>query len=236
MLHLSHNVNVILHPHAFKIGQGQIADPEQRAEFDNFLRQCNSGMFLFDIGAHYGLFSLAAAQLGAKAVAVEPSSSAIRIMIRQIVMNHLTDKIRPVQAAASDLPGVLQVLDSGVFSDGYMKFVRGRPMRELTEVPAVSIDKIAAEYGAPTHIKIDVEGHESAVLRGGRETLTRFSPKLFLELHSHMLRTDGLDPEAALDELDSLGYETFGLDGSPIDRAKILQKPLIRIAANRIAK
>ena len=236
-LRLSHNVNVILHPHAFKIGQrGQIADPEQRAEFDNFIRQCNSGMFLFDIGAHYGLFSLAAAQLGAKAVAVEPSSSAIRIMIRQIAMNHLTDKIRPVQAAASDLPGVLRVLDSGVFSDGYMKFVRERPMRELTEVPAVSIDKIAAEYGAPTHIKIDVEGHEAAVLRGGRETLTRFSPKLFLELHSHMLMTDGLDPEAALDELDSLGYETFALDGSPIDRTKILQEPLMRIAANRIAK
>jgi hypothetical protein len=144
-LRLSHNVNVILHPHAFKIGQrGQITDPEQRAEFDNFISQCDSRMFLFDIGAHYGLFSLAAAQLGAKAVAVELSSSAIRIMIRQIAMNHLTDRIRPVQAAASDLPGVLQVLDSGVFSDGYMKFVRERPMRELTEVPAISIDKIAA--------------------------------------------------------------------------------------------
>ena len=157
-------------------------------------------------------------------------------MIRQIAMNHLTDKIRPVQAAASDLPGVLQVLDSGVFSDGYMKFVRGRPTHELTEVPAVSIDKIAAEYGAPTHIKIDVEGHEAAVLRGGRETLTRFSPKLFLELHSQMLTTDGLDPRAALDELDDLEYKTFALDGSPIDRTTILRKPLMRITANRIAK
>jgi FkbM family methyltransferase len=236
-LRLSDNVNVILHPHAFKIGQrGQIADPEQRAEFDNFIRQCDNQMFLFDIGAHYGLFSLAAAQLGAKAVAVEPSSSAIRIMIRQIALNDLTDKIRPVQAAASDLPGVLRVLDSGVFSDGYMKFVRERPIRELTEVPAVSIDKIASEYGAPTHIKIDVEGHEAAVLRGGRDTLTRFSPKLFLELHNHMITTDGLDPRAALHELDGLGYETFALDGSPIDRTKILQEPLVRITANRIAK
>jgi FkbM family methyltransferase len=236
-LRLSHNVNVILHPHAFKIGQrGQIADPEQRAEFDNFIRQCDSQMFLFDIGAHYGLFSLAAAQLGAKAVAVEPSSSAIRVMIRQIALNDLTDKIRPVQAAASDMPGLLRVLDSGVFSDGYMKFVRERPIRELTEVPAVSIDKIAAEYGVPTHIKIDVEGHEAAVLRGGRDTLTRFSPKLFLELHSHMITTDGLDPRAALDELDGLGYETFALDGSPIDRTRILEKPLMRITANRTAK
>ena len=157
-------------------------------------------------------------------------------MIRQIALNDLTDKIRPVQAAASDMPGVLRVLDSGVFSDGYMKFVRERPIRELTEVPAVSIDTIAAEYGAPTHVKIDVEGHEAAVLRGGRETLTRFSPKLFLELHNHMITTDGLDPRAALDELDGLGYETFALDGSPIDRTRILQEPLIRIAANRIAK
>src|ERR1700682_2177624 len=121
-------------------------------------------------------------------------------MIRQIALNDLTDKIRPVQAAASDLPGVLRVLNSGVFSDGYMKVVRERPIRELTEVPAVSIDKIAAEYGVPTHIKIDVEGHDAAVLRGGRETLARFSPKLFLELHSHIIMKAGLDARAALGE------------------------------------
>jgi FkbM family methyltransferase len=236
-LRLSQDVNLILHPYAFKVGQrAQIADPEQSAEFNNFIRRCDSQMFLFDIGAHYGLFSLAAAQLGAKAVAVEPSSSAICIMIRQIALNDLTDKIRPIQAAASDLPGVLPVLNSGVFSDGYMKFVRERPVSELTEVRAVNIDKIAAEFGAPTHIKIDVEGHEAAVLRGGRETLTRFSPKLFLELHSQMITTDGLDPRAALDELDGLGYETFALDGSPIDRTTILRKPLMRITANRIVK
>jgi hypothetical protein len=36
-LRLSHNVNVILHPHAFKIGRGQIEDPKQRAQFDNFI-------------------------------------------------------------------------------------------------------------------------------------------------------------------------------------------------------
>jgi FkbM family methyltransferase len=236
-LRLSENVNLVLHPYAFKVSQrAQIADPEQSAEFNNFIRGCDRQMFLFDIGAHYGLFSLAAAQLGAKAVAVEPSSSAIRIMIRQIALNDLTDRIRPVQAAVSDLPGVLRVLNSGVFSDGYMKFVRGRPVRELTEVRAVSIDKIATEFGAPTHIKIDVEGHEAAVLRGGRETLTRFSPKLFLELHSQMLTTDGLDPRAALNELDDLGYKTFALDGSPIDRATILRKPLMRITANRTAQ
>lgn len=233
-LRLSQDVNLVLHPYAFKVSQrAQIADPEQSAEFNNFIHGCDRQMFLFDIGAHYGLFSLAAAQLGARAVAVEPSSSAMRIMIRQIALNDLTGRIRPVQAAVSDSPGMLRVLDSGVFSDGYMKFVRGRAVRELTEVPAVSIDKIAADFGAPTHIKIDVEGHEAAVLRGGRETLTRFSPKLFLELHSQMLTADGLDPLAALDELDGLEYKTFALDGSAIDRAAILQKPLMRITASR---
>ena len=44
------------------------------------------------------------------------------------------------------------------------------------------------------------------------------------------------DHGAALDELDGLGYETFALDGSRIDRTRILQEPLIRITANRIAK
>ncbi|HXN64199.1 MAG TPA: FkbM family methyltransferase [Candidatus Acidoferrales bacterium] len=227
-------VPIRLHPHAFKVVcRSQLADSEQNAEFQNFLSCCHSKMVLFDIGAHYGLFSLAAARRGGRAVAVDPSAIAVRMIARHVELNRVQPQVRILQAAVSDTDGELRMLSSGVFSEGYARLVRGRPSSELTKVHATTVDCMTSEFGAPTHIKIDVEGHEAAALGGGRETLRRFSPELFLELHTEMVAADGGNPNAALDELDRLGYETFALDGSPIDRRTILEKSIIRIVARR---
>jgi FkbM family methyltransferase len=206
-------------------------DAEQHAEFRNFLTYCHPEMFLFDLGAHYGLFSLAAARFNAKAVAVDPSPIAVRMIARQLDLNQARQSIRVVQAAVSDANGVLQMLSSGVFSEGYLQLVGGRSPRELTAVKAVTIDELTSEFGAPTHIKIDVEGHEAAVLRGGRTTMSRFAPQLFLELHNQMVIAEGRNPNDVLDELDSLRYETLSLSGSPVDRTAILRNSIIRIVA-----
>ncbi|MGA2812632.1 MAG: FkbM family methyltransferase [Candidatus Acidiferrum sp.] len=218
-----------MHPHAFKVAyKAQIAEPEESAEFQNFISYCHSGMFLFDIGAHYGLFSLVAAQFNGTAVAVDPSGMAIRMMVRQIALNNAGNRIRTLHAAASDTSGTLQMLSSGVFSEGYFKLAMGRSASELTNIRSVTIDEMASEFGPPTHIKIDVEGHEAATLRGGRETLTRFSPTLFLELHNEMVAADGGDPYAALEELHKLGYAPFSYGGALLDRTHIFDKPITR--------
>ena len=72
---------------------------------------------------------------------------------------------------------------------------------ELTKTAAVTIDQLADQFGAPTHIKIDVEGHEAAVLLGREKTLSRFAPLPVLELHNEMIRSEGGDPSDVLDEL-----------------------------------
>ena len=100
-------------------------------------------------------------------------------------------------------------------------------------VQAVTIDQMALEFGTPTHLKIDVEGHEAAVLRGGRSTLQRFSPLLFLELHNEMVVSAGENPYVTLNELTQLGYDTFALSGEAIDADAILARPIIRIVAKR---
>ncbi len=93
------------------------------------------------------------------------------------------------------------------------------------------IDQMTSQFGPPTHIKIDVEGHEAAVLRGARATLCQFSPVLFLELHNEMVVSGGDNPNVALDELAQLHYDTFAPDGDTIDRGSILVKPIVRIVA-----
>ncbi len=234
-LNCSPGRSIVCHPHAYEVAcRSQVGDPEQREEFQNFLAHCGATMLLFDLGAHFGLFSLAAAQYGGRAVAVDPSPMAAKMIATQVKLNRCSDRIWIRQAAVSDVPGELNMLSAGVFSDGYFRLVSGRPRRELSLVKATTIDQMAQEFGAPTHIKVDVEGHEAAVLRGGRATLSSASPVLFLELHSEMITSDGGDPCAALEELAKLGYSTFSLRGGPISRSEALQKPISRIVAKRV--
>lgn len=233
-LHIAPDWMVRCHPHAYKVSfLAQVADPEQGAEFRNFRDHCFEGMLLFDIGAHFGMFSLAAARAGGTAIAVDPSLTATRMIAIQASLNGYATRIHAIRAAVSNRNGAISMLSSGVFSEGYYKVVGNRPKSELTEIPALTIDEMTQRFGTPSHVKIDIEGHEAAALQGGRATLAQFSPLLFLELHNEMILSEGSDPTTALNELERIGYFTFGLDGCAIDRATILKHSIARIVAKR---
>jgi FkbM family methyltransferase len=225
---------MVCHPHAHKVVyEAQIVDPEQREEFRHFVSHCTSKMFLYDIVAHFGVFSVVAAHFGGKAVAVDPSPTATRMIATEALLNRCTDRIQILQAAVSDVNGALNMLSSGVYSAGYFKVAKGRSRRDLTQTQSFTIDQMVYHFGAPSHIKIDVEGHEAAVLRGATNTLTRYSPLLFLELHNEMVISEGGDPRFPLDELARLGYATFALNGESISREAILSRSIIRIKASK---
>ena len=71
---------------------------------------------------------------------------------------------------------------------------------EVEESPAGNVDESLDE------IKVDVQGAESFVLRGLRETLAKHRPKLVVEYH------DYADLEEFLSTLESVGYSRTGRD------------------------
>ena len=236
-LQLAPDWTLICHPHAYKVVyRDQVVDPDQSQEFHNFLSSCDSSMVLLDIGAHFGIFSLAAAHFGGRAIAADPSPIATRMIQRQAALNGCADRIRIIQAAVSESDGVAGLLDSGVFSDGYFKVAKDRSKSELTQTPSLTVDSLASQFGDPSHIKIDVEGHEAAVLRSAGATLNRCSPTLFLELHNEMIAAEGGDPNAALDLLEHFGYATFGFNGEGVNRESLLAKPIVRLVARRASR
>jgi FkbM family methyltransferase len=222
--------SVVCHPRVYKTFLGsQVNDPEQCAEFRNFVRYCDSSMRLFDIGASFGAFSLAAAHFGGTSVAVDASPIASRFLRLQTQLNGYENSIRVVQACVSDSAGEREMLSSGVFSDGYYKMTKQKSSKELMKTPSVTIDQLADQFGPPTHIKIDVEGYEGTVLRGAEKTLARLAPLLFLELHSELIRSEGSDPNYVLDYLAEMKYEMFSIELTKFDRLVTSQIPICRL-------
>lgn len=75
-----------------------------------------------------------------------------------------------------------------------------------------TLDLEAYKYGPPDFIKIDVDGYEYRVLRGGVETLGRSKPPILFE-YSFLLEKigDGLNNMSSL--IYGLGYQAWSMDG-----------------------
>jgi FkbM family methyltransferase len=218
----------------------QHTDPDQVEEFDGFIKYATAEMVLFDIGAHFGLFSLAALHYGgtrAMAVAVDPSPTAERMVKIQARLNHVSERLHFIRASVHDHAGWQSMIAVGVLSSGYyVAPTEGYPKSELSQTKSVTLDGLVEELRLiPTHIKIDVEGSEAAVLRGGRQTLSQTSaPILFLEIHNEIVSSLGGDPQETLILLRDYGYETFTAADQPLSDDKILSEPLIRIIAKKL--
>lgn len=228
------------HPLAYRCAYfAQQDDPEQVAEFDAFIKSATENMVLFDIGAHFGLFSLAALHYGgpkARALAVDPSPVAAKFLRIQSALNNVDERLTVVQAAVTDCAGWHDMVPTGVIGSGYyVSPDEAHSSSDMHKTRACTIDGLAAEFDMkPTHIKIDVEGYEAAVLRGASEALAgEAAPVIFLEVHNEIVRNLGNDPGETLEVLREAGYETFSMDEFPIGAGKILAQPLLRIIAKR---
>lgn len=232
--------SLICHPASYRCAYyAQKNDPEQIAEFDGFINNSSEGMILLDIGAHFGLFSFAALHYGgskARAIAVDPSPTAVNLLNVQAKLNQNADRLHVIQAAVNDHAGWESMVAVGVLASGYyVAPTKDHPKSELSQIKSVTLDGIVDELGVvPTHIKIDVEGYEAAVLRGGRKILSRaLAPIVFIEIHNEIVRDLGGSPAETLALLRDYGYQTFTSDGLAISDAAILSKALIRVIAKK---
>lgn len=133
-------------------------------------------MTVWDIGANVGLFSFAAASLGAEVVAVEPDTWLANLVQRSVRLNKLRVTVLP--AAVSDRQGVSQLYlsDEGKASNS---LVREGCIAQT--VITVTLDSLLEHFSAPQVVKIDVEGMEYAVLRGAGKVL-RGRPQILCEV------------------------------------------------------
>lgn len=130
------------------------------------------GLFL-DIGANIGAHTVYAMRSGAFAhtIALEPDPHNVAILQHNLAINGLDDRVRVIAAAASAFSGRLQLMRHGKNHGAHSveaAFV-AKPVGSI-DVTAVSLDDLMLQQGIAgsqvSLVKIDVEGHELAVLEG----------------------------------------------------------------------
>lgn len=162
------------------------------------------GDCFWDVGAHKGFMTLAAAGLvgpSGSVVSLEPSERNLWFIRRHLSWNPM-DRVRVIPGAVSDRRGEAHFAgrgDSLAYSLG----------RGGETVAVRSVSDIVRDFGVcpPTVIKIDAEGEEAAVLRGAGDLLGG-EVALLISVHSRALHQECI---ALLTSRGFRLFESFGM-------------------------
>jgi len=153
-------------------------EPETLEWIDNI----PSNSVIWDIGANVGLYSCySAKRCDCKVFAFEPSVFNLELLARNIYINGLTDKITIVPLPLSDSLAVnklnMTTTDWGgalsTFGQSYGH--DGNEMNKIFEFPTIGLSMQNAvellNIPQPDYIKMDVDGIEHLILKGGMSVL-----------------------------------------------------------------
>ncbi len=136
---------------------------------------------VLDCGAHVGVFTNKALELGAaKVVAIEPDPINVECLGRSYGEEIAAGRVIVVPKGVWSREQTIR-LSLGLTS-AWNSFVRQVGENSI-EVPVTTVDKLVAALGLPRvdYIKMDIEGAEREALQGASETLRRFQPRLMLD-------------------------------------------------------
>lgn len=93
-------------------------------------------------------------------------------------------------------------------------------------INAITLDEFVKEKNIDKidFIKVDIEGFEMNFLLGGKETIKRLKPKLFIEIDEFKLIQQKSSPEKLIEEIRSLGYKIINIDTNVEIRANEMIK------------
>ncbi len=167
-------------------------EPEQTSLFAELVKP---GDVVYDIGAHYGYYTLLASKLvgkSGKVIAFEPSPANLARLYRHIQLNH-RGNVQVLELAVSDHEGTARFETRTGSGVGHL--AADGPL----EVKLTALD-LRHDLPTPNVMKIDVEGAEVGVLEGAKSLLQCARPVIFLSLHGDDLK------KTCTDMLAGYGY------------------------------
>lgn len=147
------------------------------------------GAVAIDIGASLGEWAVPLARAvgpAGRLMAFEPQPLAARALAATFRVNNLM-QASVIEQAVSDAAGTrelaVQTVTSSAVDTGRAHIGAAGPGETMAAVRSVTLDGFVAAAGLARLdlVKIDVEGHERAVLDGARTTIARFHPAIVME-------------------------------------------------------
>jgi FkbM family methyltransferase len=184
-------------------------------------RFLKKGHVTLDIGANVGAHALPMARhVGpeGRVFAFEPTDSAFEKLKLNLSLNaDLTETLVPQQILLSDQEGPIpDRIHSSWNLDGRGDHpIHGGVLQTRGNSRTATLDEWAREIKLSRldFIKMDVDGFEGRILRGGKATLDRFRPSMILELTPYALEEHGDSLEDLVGFLSGIGYELWTEDG-----------------------
>jgi len=166
---------------------------------------CSADKASIDVGANLGLYTYYLSRFSKKVYAFEPNPYPFRTLKHVVDSNVVLE-----QAALTETTGEVELIvphnRKGWSSNGAGLDRTGDSDFIAIKITGRRLDDL--NIGPVGFIKIDTEGHEMAVLKGGLKTLEAYHPNLFVEIEE--LHLGEKDPEV-IRFLKDIGYDGFFL-------------------------
>jgi len=146
----------------------------------------NKGDLFIDIGAHIGYYTVYASQKAGKdglVIAIEPDRRNLAVLYKNLVAIKTNNVL--VYEAAAGFNGFLYLNPQK--NPLLTKTSKSMDASEQNSVPSISLDSLLEEVKSKDYeshsmvIKVDVEGGELDIIKGGLSFLNHFSPILIVE-------------------------------------------------------
>ena len=195
------------------ISRGLLLFGKRELEHREMLSQIVSpGMTIFDIGANIGYYAIMESRLvgdAGRVIAVEPSHPNIELLQRNLELNSLNN-VSVLSGAISDKVGAAEFYLS--YQSNLNTFHNvGSGREHLTgtsiKVETQTVATLAKKFGSPDLIRMDVEGHEVAVLNGAITAIRDGEIRPSVIFETHLSRYDeNNDMALVLRHMFNLGY------------------------------
>ena len=169
------------------------------------------GMTVLDIGAHIGetLLNFAKRNQTGQVYGFEPNKESYDQAVYNISLNNF-ENIGLHQIAFSDQREELVFnLPKNNNTASISMRKNGRP--NLPKIQAITLDQFIdqQQINQVDFIKIDVEGFEMDILKGGEDILRKHKPQLFIEINHYNLSKYNATAKELYTFLSNMGYEIF---------------------------
>lgn len=185
----------------------------ERRSFGKFMAQVQGWDTAVDIGAHVGSWTLGLSKNFANVISFEPHPLN-RSYLETNLARAAVDNVTVLPVALVDRPRLSQIFRISAAgttrNSGMPHLIDGNDAAGSNPVVTCScLDDQLAGYMRTGQridaIKIDVEGMELPVLRGGENAIREFKPAILLEINGRSARYD-ITHEEIYDHMSDMGY------------------------------